>query len=790
MAKRTNKPKSNTPKPAAKPAAPKPTVSIDVRSSEALVNLSEEFARNNRKAVAETKNLTEISEELSGVWDSFATVLQESVKNFESGRKSLEDFQYPVENISSVFEDIQSSAKDIYGSLEDIGEQYYTHLDLSEKINKATELRNAAVKAGNVEEQNILNTMITQLDQLKNSAVMMNVAHEKAIEKGISIREITQDIVEPMKDLMSAVSKFPGGGFLTKVLGVDGKLEKIQKKVMQSFVKNLSETGSVGKSAFKAMGTGAGQFVKMLGPAVLILGAIAAAVMAVKLALEMDKETTELARGFGISKHEAHELHTELKGVLATTDIVGASNEELINSYKELTDLTGQSVVANKELLETQILLKKQYGLTGEEAAGFQQLSMGIGQNAEQVLQSIKSTVSNFNTLTKSGVNYKKIVQDISKASKATLANYKGSVPALAAAAAQARAIGLTFEELETMSSSLLDFEASIGKEMTANVLTGRSMNLNRARELSFAGDTVAAGEEALKQAGSLNEFLKMERYQRDAIAAATGLSVDQIIEAGELQKVRVALGGKEVKNLSELNAEEREKLLNQGIINSEKAKELERAEQIRSTQEQFALIVENIKNTFIEIASGPLGSIAGFMGDLLQNSAALKGILAAVAIILAAMAVSAIATASGLTLGIGAAAIAAGIGVAAASMDSATNKAKSKATSLNDAEIAPDGGLVVSGKKGTYKLHQDDTIIAGTGLSSNSMSNSTAAAPASSGMTSMAKVEKLLQELISKVDQPVKIQLGTKVLDEIEKQTSIRKTYATSVDKGYGAFG
>jgi hypothetical protein len=123
-------------------------------------------------------------------------------------------------------------------------------------------------------------------------------------------------------------------------------------------------------------------------------------------------------------------------------------------------------------------------------------------------------------------------------------------------------------------------------------------------------------------------------------------------------------------------------------------------------------------------------------------------------------------------------------------SIDDSQSKAGTKVKPIKDGEIAPDGGLVVSGKKGTYKLHQDDTILAGTGLSSNSTSNSTAAATPSSGMTSMAKVEKLLQELISKVDQPVKIQLGTKVLDEIEKQTSIRKTYATSVDKGYGAFG
>jgi len=787
MGRRT-KPKGAkpAPKPAPKPrnAPPTPAVSSTaLKNNENLAEFAETIARNNRKAAAAAKGLTDISEELTGVWTSFADVVQDAARYMDTVKD-------PTKEISDNFSAIQKAAKDIYANLEDIGDQYYEQVDLTQQIAKAREDSEKAQKLGLEDAKKTLDIQVEQLQALEKSAGMMNKAHEIAVKKGISIREITQDIVQPMKDLMSSVSQFPGGGFLTKVLGVDGKLEKIQKQVMTSFVKNLDETGSVGKSAFKALGTGAGSFIKSLGPALLVLGSIAAAIGLVKLALDMDKEVTELARGFGLSKHEAHELHTEFKGILATTNIVGASNEELVNSFKELTDLTGQNVVANKDLLETQILLKKQYGLTGEEAAQFQQMSMGINQNSEQVLQTIKSTVEDFNKLTNSGVNYKKITQDIAKASKATLANYKGSIPALAAAAAQARNIGLTFEELNSMSSTLLDFEASIGKEMAANVLTGKSMNLNRARELAFAGDIVGAGEEALKQAGSLDEFLKMERYQRDAIAAATGLTVDQIIEAGELQKVRVALGGKEVKDLSELNAEEREKLLNQGIINKEKAKELEQAEQIRSTQEQFALIVENIKNTFIEIAAGPLGAMVSSIGSLLQNTAALKGILAAVAIILASMAISAIATASASTLGLAAFAIAAGIGVAVASMDSATNKAKSKATSLNDAEIAPDGGLVVSGKKGTYKLHQDDTIIAGTGLSSNSMSNSTAAAPASSGMTSMAKVEKLLQELISKVDQPVKIQLGTKVLDEIEKQTSIRKTYATSVDKGYGAFG
>jgi len=51
-------------------------------------------------------------------------------------------------------------------------------------------------------------------------------------------------------------------------------------------------------------------------------------------------------------------------------------------------------------------------------------------------------------------------------------------------------------------------------------------------------------------------------------------------------------------------------------------------------------------------------------------------------------------------------------------------------------------------------------------------------------------EVVALLKELIAKVDQPVKININGRVMDEIEKQTTLRKTYSTKVDSGYGIFG
>jgi hypothetical protein len=53
-----------------------------------------------------------------------------------------------------------------------------------------------------------------------------------------------------------------------------------------------------------------------------------------------------------------------------------------------------------------------------------------------------------------------------------------------------------------------------------------------------------------------------------------------------------------------------------------------------------------------------------------------------------------------------------------------------------------------------------------------------------------LTEVTGLLKELIAKVDQPVQIKIGGRVVDEMEKQTSLRKTYNTKMDSGYGTFG
>jgi hypothetical protein len=100
----------------------------------------------------------------------------------------------------------------------------------------------------------------------------------------------------------------------------------------------------------------------------------------------------------------------------------------------------------------------------------------------------------------------------------------------------------------------------------------------------------------------------------------------------------------------------------------------------------------------------------------------------------------------------------------------------------MDDGVVSPTGpsgySRVLSGPEGSIALNDNDTIVAGTDLNSGG------------GGSNMSRVEALLEKLIAKVDQPVYITMGGKVIDEIDNRITLRKTYTTKVDSGYGVFG
>lgn len=576
-------------------------------------------------------------------------------------------------------------------------------------------------------------------------------------------------------DIANSIEEIPiVGGILSKALGLEELQDEVGEKLTAVFSKTLNPEAAKQVDASKqalenydaqinALQEGGEATIELaeesenvaggiegaqvaskgllasLGPVLLAAGAIYGVFKLFEKALHLDQELTDMARGFGMSKEAAYETHHHLLDIAKTTKVVGASSKALVEAYEDLANNTGINAVNNKDMLESQILLTKQYGMAGNEAAAFQQTAAGSNVTTEQLMGTVSQMTEEYNKITGSSLNQKAIAKDIAKVSKTISAAYKGDVKALTKAALQAKSMGMSLEQTAAVADKLLDVESSIEAEMKANVLTGKSMNMNAARQLAFQGDSAGAAAEALKQAGSYDDFLKMNVVQQKAVAEAAGMTVEELTNAGQVQKINEQLSGKQIKNLSELSAEERNRLVASGDISEEAAKKLALDEQQASTQEKIASIVDRISAAFDYMMAGPIGGIMEAMSwiadkwdyiypvvlgvgtalavTMLPTLWTMVTAASAWAVEMAVAAISAIATASAATLGLGVAGIAAGIAVGAVALSSAHGDAEK----VDDAMIDPDGGLVVKGKKGTFQLNEGDSIVAGTELGNSS---------------------------------------------------------------------
>lgn len=701
-------------------------------------------------------------------------------------------------------------------------------LEIKEEIAKVEDLaRRAAIQKQKMEEQGNHDLFVkfkkiernkkAQLEILKAEHESLRIAddqtkklqqHTKLLKERVELGEKYADTfsnsLSILDDIESEIKKIPiVGDFLSKAMGIDGLKEKLVDKFKDGWTettKGAGETADViggipgevnnATKSTKGLGLGLG---KVLGVAM----AVGAVVELFKFALQLDQEMAEMARGLGISKDAALGINIELNKMAATSKVVGASGEAFRKEYQEVAKALGVSKLANAEMAETQVYLNKQLGMASDEAANFQSMSMATGRTAYQNLAVIKEGVK---SMTGGLMSYTEVANDIAKSSKSVQASYKGNIAALVKATITAKKFGMTLDETKKSADAILDIESSVEAEMKANVLTGKHMNLNAARQLALQGKSAEAVEEMMTQAGGYDELMDMAPYKQKAVAEAMGMSVDEMIKAAEHQKnlntMADELGITLDKN-GKMSEEDMQRALSS---NNEEAKKLALQQQQASVQEQLATQMENIKATFASIASGPLGTLMSGIASILQNATAMKGILTAVAVILAGMAISAIASMSALTLGIGLVAVTAGIAAAAAATNAERDKAQN-AIPQDDAIIGPDGGLVVSGTKGTYKLNKDDSIVAGTDLlSSDSRLGNTSTSSQGLGDvgtifkgnqdTGNREVISLLKELIAKVEQPVKINISGRVIEELESQASMRRSYNTKIDGAYGANG
>jgi hypothetical protein len=468
-----------------------------------------------------------------------------------------------------------------------------------------------------------------------------------------------------------------------------------------------------------------------------------------------DTATGDLAKEFNITYNEAANVREELIQIGNLSGNVALNARALQESMVAVGKSLGSNAMLNQQDLETFTELREMAGYTNEELIGMQKLTLATGGNLKNNTKQFLGTVSALNAQNKLTINEKQLLKEVANTSAAIKLSVGGTTKGLAEAAFKAKEFGINLEQADNIAESLLNFESSITAELEAELLTGKDLNLERARLLALNGDIAGASAEILKQIKGSAEFTKMNRIQQEALAKAVGMSREDLaaslVEREALQQIGVKDAAAAKAKFDLLVKEKGYAAAVAEMGDEQYATQLKQ----QSIQERFNQSVEKLKEIFIGIAEpilqivSPLmdlvttilpainflltpliegfnliGKLVGWISSGIQSfsgwlaegstaATALKVILTPIAALVGIIAAGMIyASLSAIPV------VGPFLAVAAvAGMISLLAKAGAAAIGIEDGMIAPDGGLIVSGPKGTYSLDKNDSVIAGTNL-------------------------------------------------------------------------
>jgi len=450
----------------------------------------------------------------------------------------------------------------------------------------------------------------------------------------------------------------------------------------------------------------------------------------VKGALNYNKYSVETGKALGYSAEKSNDIQTNFNRLAFTTENVNVNSISLNEAFSQLAQSTGYVSEYSNDALITQIKLTKQVGLTGEEAAQIQRYSVLTGQSSEKVYQSfVKGLVAQRNQ-SKIGINFKTTLAEAAKVSGQLAANLGYNPERIARAVVQAKAFGMTLEQTAKTSESLLNFESSIENELKAELLTGKQLNLERARAAALSGDQATVAAEIAANIGTAADFAKMNVLQQKALAESVGMTADELGETLRRREEALASG----KSLAQVTEEEATKALERQNI-----------------QEKFNAAIEKLQSLIGGIVAGPLGKMLDYLTQSLDFVNALviglgvyytlsKGIAMYQAISAAfskktlASTIAQVGVESAvvaekaaqltLTTGIAAGSVVINPILGAIGLGLAAGVGALIYSQMSDGIIGPGGETVVSGPKGSIQLDKGDSLIAGTNLFDKGMAN------------------------------------------------------------------
>jgi hypothetical protein len=314
-----------------------------------------------------------------------------------------------------------------------------------------------------------------QINQQKDLIKQLNTeiaTDERILKSKQNSIKATQDQLDASKKIIDA----------HEVL-VDQYKEEIQKG--EELLENLKAQ----KNTVEGLGQKFKDIQRLLGPFTAIFNFLR------KVAFDVSNQVTKLQKGLMLSSDEAYQVRSEFNELATASGNVLITTNALVASNAALGKQLGFNARFSNDAVVEFTKLTKQIGLSEEAAGGLAKLSKANGMTLEETKTTALGVSQALSSQYGIQLDQREVLEEVGKISGQTLAMFKGSVPALTQAVAQAKLLGTNLETTKKQASALLDFESSIENELQAELITGQQFNLERARSASLMGDLTTTNE-------------------------------------------------------------------------------------------------------------------------------------------------------------------------------------------------------------------------------------------------------------------------------------------------------
>lgn len=444
---------------------------------------------------------------------------------------------------------------------------------------------------------------------------------------------IQKDLLDKINDRIGLEDEFNKKlGFGGKLAGgLDKALQKaglpalgISEAIGQTRKEFLEAQASGDKTAksFSVMGNLAknlgGSLKKSLSSANLMQGAFA---FLVKALISVDKDSGEFAKNQGISYQRTVEIRGEMSKIAKNSKDILVTSKALMETQASLNKFFGQSTLFSGKLAEDMTSIAKRTKMSEETQGLFALESLKTGKSTKDLLKSQQMQTLEQNKQKGLNLSFKQVQDAIGKTSNSLQLTFKGSTNELVKQVFEAKKLGSNLSQVEQISSSLLDFESSIQSELEAELLLGKNINLEKARQFALQGDLGKVAKEIGKQEAIMSAFRTKNVIAQQAAAKALGLSRDELANMVMEQEKMNALSKnlkREVTSMSDaqeyynelradgLSAEQAAEKINDKNL----AKQLESA----SVAERFEATMLRVQEIFVGMATPVLALVDGMM--------------------------------------------------------------------------------------------------------------------------------------------------------------------------------